>query len=273
MERWLRILLIIILLNFIQAADVKFFPEKHLKERLVNIIEWKENVYLKENGDIDVRIGIEFYFNEKNLFDNTSPIIKITPTDNIYFTGEVEIPEIYWSPCRFYECSSDKIDFKKNDNCPISKLKKLKIENSTIRIIDGKEKITKRYDYFLDINRSDIEDTTYSLLIKYKVKNFLVKQGDYMVYMSLDEANNDVEKTVILPEDKMIIGYPEDSIIHLDKTKRWKVFFHNIKGFYFISYEEKPWYQNLSWIIVVAILGSIIGGISVRFFGRKLKKK
>lgn len=99
----------------------------------------------------------------------------------------------------------------------------------------------------------------YSFSIEYRIKNFVIKSGDFYTLYDVDEMSPGSSKVIFLPEKASIKDIPERASPYITEDKRWMIAMPtNPPEWYFITYEITPWYKDFLGYIISFLIGGII---------------
>ena len=274
LKRMIMIVVIISLLfpNLASGNLVKITSKNHLEGD-----QFDEYVYIEgiNNKDLHSFIGISFTL--KNFTEEFNKNISLTVIPAKQHP-HLEYGDIRIINVSFCQGNTNRAKYRITLEC--NKNTK-EITNDYVywehNTTDGFGNYTlQRWHYLLSPEEFE-EGRKYAFYIEYYVEDFVVEKddGEY-VYIDNDDLDNAIDKTIILPKKATLKTIPEGSLPLILSDKRWRISVNKASrdgGWYFLTYEILPFYKTGWWIVSVAIISFLLGGILLFLINNYTLKK
>ncbi|MBI2046548.1 hypothetical protein HYT26_00085 [Candidatus Pacearchaeota archaeon] len=271
-RNYLYIILLISPFFFVNIAGASLISINLQDGGAINFERVGEFIYINKNDTIDSIIGIEFWL--ENISNKTINLsIYIYPADNVKHIKNDSISEPIVSLCK-----------GEIENPGYTAEKKCDVKETEIPLTcnrreylygagnENYSEISFRCSKVLNAPTLNIKDR-YAILIKYNIKNFIVKQGDFHTFIGLDSWSYVGEKAIILPQNAILSKLEGNLFPTMSANKQWVIWVKEKQGnWYNIIYEIEPWYKGIWGYMLAFLIGGIILFIIDIFTTKKIKK-
>ncbi len=270
------LILLILYTNLAEASQIGIWTEHTLDIEINNMEEsmFIENAF-ERNLDVIGEVAIDIIGkNDDNILKNINFYILISPDYQVRYTKKENVRIIYSDLCsgryeesnRFFKhtCETKPIELK------CKNLNRSNVEYSEFKCSGN---------FFVNENSTE----RYSIIIKYEIKEFVLKQGDSYIlentdyWLHMNKSDIQKKKAIILPSKIRLSDFPDDSNFYISESEQTIVYPKKVNERYTITLEKESWYKGF-WGYVLAFLfggiaiGIIMGCISSWLSTKSLKK-